>query len=399
MEKRIIYADNAATTKLSGTALEAMMPYLKEEYGNPSSLYAFGQKAKEGLESARLEVAKAVGCEPREIYFTSGGSESDNQALTSLAASGAKKGKKHIISSAFEHHAVLHTLKRLKREGFEVTLLPVHEDGLVRIAELEEAIRPDTAFVTIMYANNEIGTIQPIKEIGRICRAHGVPFHTDAVQAVGHLPIDVAAENIDMLSLSAHKFHGPKGTGALYCRKTLPLLPFIEGGAQERSKRAGTENMAGIAGMAAALKESLENLGEKQKRIRTLRDKLIAGLKTIPHSRLNGDSTQRLPGNVNMCFEGIEGESLLMFLDDEGIMASSGSACTSGSLDRSHVLLAIGVPHEVAYGSLRLTLSEEISAEDVDYMVRKVSEVVGRLRDMSPVWRDLQEGKREYVIR
>lgn len=398
MERKMIYADNAATTKLSERALEAMLPYLKEEYGNPSGLYAFAQREKEALENCRAEVAKIFNCEPREIYFTSCGSESDNQALLSLAASGAKKGKKHIISTAFEHHAILHTLKKLKAQGFEVTLLPVHEDGLVRPGEVAAAIRPDTAFVTIMYANNEIGTIQPISEIGRICREKKVPFHTDAVQAAGHLEIDVQEECIDALSLSAHKFHGPKGVGALYFRKTLPLSNLIEGGAQERNKRGGTENVAGIVGLTAALKEALEGLDQKQKYVSALRDKLIAGLKKIPHSRLNGDGEKRLPGNVNICFEGIEGESLLLFLDDMGIAASSGSACTSGSLDPSHVLLAIGVPHEVAHGSLRLTLCEYNTEEEVDYIIEKVPEVVQRLRDMSPVWRDLQEGKKQHVI-
>ncbi len=397
-EKMAVYADNAATTRMSDAALSAMLPYLKEEYGNPSSLYAFGQRAKEELEKVRTFVAAAFRCEPREIYFTSGGSEADNQALLSLAALGERKGKKHIISTAFEHHAILHTLQKLKSRGFEVTLLPVHEDGLVRPTEVEAAIRPDTAFVTVMYANNEIGTIQPIREIGRICRARGVPFHTDAVQAAGHLDIDVQAECIDALSLSAHKFHGPKGVGALYFRKIYPLVSLVEGGAQERGKRAGTENLAGIVGLGAALKEAMTDCDGKRARISALRDKLIAGLKKIPHSRLNGDGEKRLAGNVNVCFEGIEGESLLLFLDDEGIMASSGSACTSGSLDPSHVLLAIGVPHEVAHGSLRLTLSEYTTEKEVDYIIEKVPEAVKRLRDMSPVWRELQEGKRQYVI-
>ncbi len=398
MERKMIYADNAATTKLSEAALSAMLPYLREEYGNPSGLYAFAQRQKEVLERCRGEIAKILNCEAREIYFTSGGSEADNQALLSLAAAGEKKGKKHIVSTAFEHHAVLHTLRKLQARGFEVTLLPVHEDGIVRPEEAEAAIRPDTAFVSVMYANNEIGTIQPISAIGEICSRRGVPFHTDAVQAAGHLNIDVRAENIDALSLSAHKFHGPKGVGALYFKKTLPLASLIEGGAQERNRRAGTENVAGIVGMTAALQEEMKNLEKNREYVCGLRDKLIAGLKKIPHSRLNGDEKRRLAGNVNLCFEGIEGESLLLFLDDMGIAASSGSACTSGSLDPSHVLLAIGVPHEVAHGSLRLTLSEYNTGEEVEYMVQKVPEVVAKLRAMSPVWRDLQEGKRQYVI-
>ena len=398
MERKMIYADNAATTKLSEAALSAMLPYLREEYGNPSGLYAFAQRQKEVLERCRGEIAKILNCEAREIYFTSGGSEADNQALLSLAAAGEKKGKKHIVSTAFEHHAVLHTLRKLQARGFEVTLLPVHEDGIVRPEEAEAAIRPDTAFVSVMYANNEIGTIQPISAIGEICARRGVPFHTDAVQAAGHLNIDVRAENIDALSLSAHKFHGPKGVGALYFKKTLPLASLIEGGAQERTRRAGTENVAGIVGMTAALQEEIKNLEKNREYVCGLRDKLIAGLKKIPHSRLNGDEKRRLAGNVNLCFEGIEGESLLLFLDDMGIAASSGSACTSGSLDPSHVLLAIGVPHEVAHGSLRLTLCEYNTGEEVDYMVQKVPEVVAKLRAMSPVWRDLQEGKRQYVI-
>ena len=398
MERKMIYADNAATTKLSEAALSAMLPYLREEYGNPSGLYAFAQRQKEVLERCRGEIAKILNCEAREIYLTSGGSEADNQALLSLAAAGEKKGKKHIVSTAFEHHAVLHTLRKLQARGFEVTLLPVHEDGIVRPEEAEAAIRPDTAFVTVMYANNEIGTIQPISAIGEICARRGVPFHTDAVQAAGHLNIDVRAENIDALSLSAHKFHGPTGVGALYFKKTLPLASLIEGGAQERNRRAGTENVAGIVGMTAALQEEMKNLEKNREYVCGLRDKLIAGLKKIPHSRLNGDEKRRLAGNVNLCFEGIEGESLLLFLDDMGIAASSGSACTSGSLDPSPVLLAIGVPHEVAHGSLRLTLCEYNTVEEVEYMVQKVPEVVAKLRAMSPVWRDLQEGKRQYVI-
>lgn len=396
--KRKIYADNAATTGLSEGALRAMMPYLTEEYGNPSSLYEFGQKSKEAIEEAREEIAAFLHCEPREIYFTSGGSEADNQALLSLAALGEKKGKKHIVSTAFEHHAILHTLRSLKKRGFEITLLPVYENGVVRAADVAAAIRPDTAFVTTMYANNEIGTVQPIGEIGAVCKEKGVPFHTDAVQAVGHLEIDVQKENIDALSLSAHKFHGPKGVGALYYKKTLPLVNLIDGGAQERGRRAGTENVAGIVGMAAALKESLHNLAEKNAYVTALRNKLIDGLLEIPHSKLNGDRLCRLPGNSNVSFEAIEGEALLLFLDDEGVMASSGSACTSGSLDPSHVLLAIGLPHEVAHGSLRLTFDEKMQEEDIEYMIGAVKRVVERLRNMSPIWRDLQEGKRNYVI-
>ena len=396
--RKFVYADNAATTKMSERALNAMLPYLREGYGNPSGLYSFAQEAKEALENARAAVAKAIGAEPREIYFTSGGSEADNQALNSLAALGEKKGKKHIISTAFEHHAVLHTLRKLKKQGFEVELLPVNANGVVEPKDLEKAIREDTAFVTVMYANNEIGTIQPIAELGAICREKKVPFHTDAVQAVGHIAVDVNADNVDMLSLSAHKFHGPKGVGVLYCKKTLPLTNLIEGGAQERNKRAGTENVAGIVATAEALGEALENLEGKQAKIKAMREKLVDGLLKIPHSMLNGDREKRLPGNVNICFEGIEGESLLLFLDDEGIAASSGSACTSGSLDPSHVLLAIGVSHEVAHGSLRLTIGEYNTEEEIDYIVEKVPKVVEKLREMSPVWRDLQEGKRQYVI-
>ncbi|MBQ3930663.1 MAG: cysteine desulfurase, partial [Firmicutes bacterium] len=351
-----IYADNAATTRMSRSAIDAMVECMEKEYGNPSSLYTLGQSAKETLERARTQIAAVIGADPKEITFTSGGSEADNQAIRSAALAGRKAGKTHIISTAFEHHAVLHTLKKLETEGFEVTLLPVHEDGLVRPEELEAAIRKDTCLVTVMYANNEIGTVQPITELGAICRAKGVPFHTDAVQAVGHLPIDVKAQNIDMLSASAHKFHGPKGTGFLYVKKGLPLLNLIEGGAQERGKRAGTENVPGIVAMAAALAEAEENMERNTAHLIPLRNRLIEGLKQIPHSALNGDAVKRLPGNVNFCFEGIEGESLLLLLDDRGISASSGSACTSGSLDPSHVLLAIGRVHDVAHGSLRLTL-------------------------------------------
>ena len=394
----MIYADNAATTKMSAAAIEAMVKCMEEQYGNPSSLYAVGQRAKETLERARADVAAVINADPREITFTSGGSEADNQAIRSAAALGRKKGKTHIISTAFEHHAVLHTLKKLESEGFEVTLLDVHEDGLVRVEELEAAIREDTCLVTVMYANNEIGTIQPIPEIGAVCKKHGVLFHTDAVQATGHLPIDVKAQNIDMLSASAHKFHGPKGIGFLYARRGIPLTSLIEGGAQERGKRAGTENVAAAAGMAAALKEAVEHLEENAAHLRPLRDRLIAGLAEIPHSALNGDPVKRLPGNVNFCFEGIEGESLLLLLDDRGICASSGSACTSGSLDPSHVLLAIGRKHDVAHGSLRLTLGEEVTEEEVEYLIRNVKEVVEYLRSFSPIWRDLVQGKAQFIL-
>lgn len=393
-----IYADNAATTRMSRTAIDAMIPYMEKVYGNPSSLYSIGQEAKEALDQAREQVAAVINADPKEILFTSGGSEADNQALRSAAAIGARKGKKHIISSAFEHHAILHTLNRLEKEGFEVTLLPVHEDGLVVPAELEATIREDTCLVTIMTANNEIGTIQPIKEIGAICRSHGVLFHTDAVQAVGHLPIDVKEMQIDMLSASAHKFHGPKGVGFLYARKGIALTNLIEGGAQERGKRAGTENVPGIMSMAAALKEAADHMGENTEHQRVLRDRLIQGLSEIPHSALNGDARKRLPGNVNFCFEGIEGESLLLLLDDKGISASSGSACTSGSLDPSHVLLAIGRVHDVAHGSLRLSLGEDITEEEVDYIIQSVKEVVEYLRSFSPVWRNLMAGKIPFIL-
>ncbi len=394
----MLYADNAATTKMSQTALETMIRHLNETYGNPSSLYTLGQKAKEVLEEARKTVAGVIGADPKEIYFTSGGSEADNQALLTAAALGKKAGKRHIISTAFEHHAILHALRRLERDGFEVTLLDVHEDGLVRPEELEAAIRPDTCLVTVMYANNEIGTIQPIAEIGEICKTHGVLFHTDAVQAVGHIPINVKAEHIDMLSSSAHKFHGPKGVGFLYVRKGVRITNLIEGGAQERGKRAGTENVAGIAAMAAALAESAGKMDETAAELIKKRDRLIEGLRQIPHCALNGDARRRLPGNVNFCFEGIEGESLLLLLDGKGIQASSGSACTSGSLDPSHVLLAIGRIHDVAHGSLRLTIGEDITDEDIDYIVQSVQEVVTYLRSFSPVWRDLQNGTREYIL-
>ena len=394
----MIYADNAATTKMSEAAVHTMISVINENYGNPSSLYSIGQQAKETLEEARKTVAEAIGAEPREILFTSGGSEADNQAIRSMAEEGKKKGKTHIISSAFEHHAVLHTLEKLKKEGFEITLLDVHEDGLVRPEELEQAIREDTCLVTIMYANNEIGTIQPIREIGAVCRKHGVPFHTDAVQAVGHIPVDVNEDSIDLLSASAHKFHGPKGVGFLYARKGIRLTNLIEGGAQERGKRAGTENAPGIAAMATALKDAVANMDRNAALLTANRDRLIEGLKKIPHSALNGDAKRRLPGNVNFCFEGIEGESLLLLLDDNGIEASSGSACTSGSLDPSHVLLAIGRVHDVAHGSLRLSIGEDLSREDADYIIRSVSEVVEYLRSFSPIWRDLEAGKKEHIL-
>ena len=395
----MIYADNAATTRMSETAVAAMTECIRNSYGNPSSLYAFGQEAKERLEKAREEIAGIIGASsPREILFTSGGSEADNQALISAAALGAKKGRKHIISTAFEHHAVLHTLSRLEKDGFEVTLLDVHENGIVRPEEVEAAIREDTCLVSVMYANNEIGTIQPIAEIGAVCRKHSVLFHTDAVQAVGHLPINVQEENIDLLSASAHKFHGPKGVGFLYARKGVPLTNLIEGGAQERGKRAGTENTPGIVAMAAALKERAASLAEDQQKVSALRDRVIDGIGRIPHSALNGDRTNRLPGNVNFCFEGIEGESLLLLLDQKGICASSGSACTSGSLDPSHVLLAIGRVHDVAHGSLRLSLNEENTPEEAETIIRAVTETVDYLRSFSPVWRNLTEGKIPHIL-
>ena len=393
-----VYADNAATTKVSNTAFNAMLPYFKELYGNPSSLYTLGQKSQEAIFSARETVAECLNCDMKEITFTSGGSEADNQAIISGAYLGAKSGKKHIISSAFEHHAVLHTLEKLKKEGFEVTLLPVHSDGLVSVEELKDAIREDTALVTIMFANNEIGTVQPIAEIGKICREKGVIFHTDAVPAAGHIKSDVKALNIDMLSISSHKFHGPKGAGALYVRKGIPILNLIEGGAQERGKRAGTENVPAIVGMAAALKESCESLERNFNYVKSLRDMIASELSKIPHSKINGDLEQSLAGTLNMCFEGIEGESLLLLLDDRGISASSGSACTSGSLDPSHVLLALGLPHEVAHGSLRISLDEYNTKEEAEHIIKNVPEVVEYLRSMSPIWKDLQEGKRNYVI-
>lgn len=393
-----IYVDNAATTKTSRTAIEAMLPYMDKIYGNPSSLHTVGQAAADALRKAREEAAEVLGCEPNEITFTSGGSEADNQALVSAAAIGARKGKKHIISTAFEHHAILHTLKKLEKEGFEVTLLDVHENGMVSAQQVADAIREDTCLVSVMYANNEIGSIQPIAEIGAVCKEKGVIFHTDAVQAVGHVHINVKEENIDMLSLSAHKFHGPKGVGLLYARRGVRLTNIIEGGAQERGKRAGTENIPGIVGMVAALKEANANIDANAEKVSALRDRLIEGLEKIPHSALNGDRTKRLPGNVSFCFEGIEGESLLLLLDAKGICASSGSACTSGSLDPSHVLLAIGRPHEVAHGSLRLTLSEENTQEEVDYIIEETTKVVKYLRDLSPVWKELLSGERKFTF-
>ena len=395
----MIYADNAATTRMSEAAVDAMADCIRNDYGNPSSLYAFGQQAKEKLEEARETIAGIIGAaSPREILFTSGGSEADNQALISAAALGAKKGKKHIVSTAFEHHAVLHTLNRLEKEGFEVTLLDVHENGIVLPEEVDAAIREDTCLVSVMYANNEIGTIQPVAEIGEVCRNRGVLFHTDAVQAVGHLPIDVQKEKIDLLSASAHKFHGPKGVGFLYARKGILLTNLIEGGAQERGKRAGTENTPGIVGMAAALKERAEHMAEERAKVSAIRDRLIEGIGKIPHSALNGDRNRRLPGNVSFCFEGIEGEALLLLLDQKGICASSGSACTSGSLDPSHVLLAIGRVHDVAHGSLRLSLNDENTPGEAEEIIRAVAETVEYLRSFSPVWRNLQEGKIPHIL-
>ena len=395
----MIYADNAATTKMSETAINAMISAMKDTYGNPSSLYVTGQKAKEAIEEAREKIASLIGARASEIIFTGGGSEADNQAIVSTARLGAKSGKKHIISTAFEHHAVLHTLEKLRKEGFEITLLDVHENGLITAEEVEKAIRPDTCLVTIMYANNEIGTIQPIAEIGAVCRSHKVPFHTDAVQAVGHIPIDVEKQNIDMLSSSAHKYHGPKGVGFLYVKKGVRITSLIEGGAQENGKRAGTENVPGIVSMAAALEEAVRDLEKNRDHLIPIRDRIIEGLDAIPHSALNGDREKRLPGNINFCFEGIEGESLLLLLDDKGIEASSGSACTSGSLDPSHVLLAIGRVHDVAHGSLRLSIGEDITEKDADYIVDSVKEVVGYLRSFSPVWRDLVSGKTEFILK
>ena len=394
----MIYADNAATTKMSQAAIDKMVSLMNDTYGNPSSLYRFGQKAKEELELARETIASVIGAEPREILFTSGGSEADNQAIRSAALLGKAKGKTHIVSTKFEHHAVLHTLDKLEKEGFEITLLDVHEDGLVRPEEVAAAITDKTALVTIMYANNEIGTIQPIAEIGKICHEKGVLFHTDAVQAITHVPINVVEQNIDMLSASGHKFHGPKGTGFLYAKKGIKLSNLIEGGAQERGKRAGTENVPGIAAMAVALKEAAYKLDETAKYLIEKRDRLIKGLYEIEHSALNGDAVKRLPSNVNFCFEGIEGESLLLMLDEKGIAASSGSACTSGSLDPSHVLLAIGRVHDVAHGSLRLSLGEDVTDEDIDYMINAVKEVVTYLRSFSPIWRDLVAGKKKFIL-
>ena len=393
-----VYADNAATTQMSRVAIDAMLPYFDKVYGNPSSLHSVGQEAKEALDAARETVAKCLGCEPREIYFTSGGSEADNQAIISAARFGARKNKKHIISTAFEHHAVLHTLNKLEKEGFEVTYLAVSQGHNITAQQVADAIREDTCLVTVMYANNEIGSVLPIAEIGAVCKEKGVLFHTDAVQAAGHIHIDVKAQNIDMLSLSGHKFHGPKGVGALYARRGIPLVNIIEGGAQERGKRGGTENIAGICGMAAALKDACEHIDENMPRVAAMRDRLIAGLSQIPHCDLNGDRMNRLPGNVSFCFEGIEGESLLLLLDYKGVSASSGSACTSGSLDPSHVLLAIGRVHDVAHGSLRLSLCEYNTDEEVDHILKVVPEVVSYLRNMSPVWRDLQTGKRQYIL-
>ena len=394
-----VYADNAATTKMSRTAIEAMLPYMETYFGNPSSLHSVGQRANEGLQQARETVAEVLGCQPKEIYFTSGGSEADNQAIVSAALYGAKKGKKHIISTAFEHHAVLHTLKRLEQQGFDITLLEVHQNGMVTPEQVAAAIREDTCLVTIMYANNEIGSIQPIAEIGAVCKEKGVLFHTDAVQAAGHLHIDVKEQKIDMLSLSAHKFHGPKGVGVLYARRGVVLTNLIEGGAQERGKRAGTENIPAIVGMAAAFAEACRDMAENAEKLSALRDRLIQGLARIPHAALNGDAVQRLPGNVSFCFEGIEGESLLLLLDAQGICASSGSACTSGALDPSHVLLSIGRTHEIAHGSLRLSLCAENTQEEVDYMLRVIPEVVAYLRGMSPIWRDKLEGRREFILK
>lgn len=392
--KRFVYADNAATTPVSQHVVDAMLPYFNECYGNPSSLYSLGRQAKKPLEEARATVAECLGALPQEIFFTSGGSEADNWAIKGIAHEMAKKGKKHIISSKFEHHAVLHSLDALKKEGFEITLLDVYHDGLVRVEDVEKAIRPDTALVTIMYANNEIGTIQPIAEIGAVCKAHGVLLHTDAVQAVGNVEIDVKAQNIDLLSLSGHKFHGPKGTGALYCRKGIRLPNLIDGGAQERGKRAGTENVPGIVGLSVALKDACDTIEERRERLTKMRNRLIDGASKIERSHLNGDRDKRLPGNFNMCFEGIEGESLLLKLDFAGICGSSGSACTSGSLDPSHVLLAIGLPHEIAHGSLRISFSDQNTEEDVDYILEVLPEIVTYLRNMSPLWDEIINGKK-----
>ena len=393
-----VYADNAATTKMSNVAIAAMTACYSDYYGNPSSLHSVGQAAKEKLEDARARVAACLGCEPREIYFTSGGSEADNQAIISAARLGAKKGKKHIISTAFEHHAVLHTLQRLEKEGFEITLLDVRNNHNITAQQVKDAIREDTCLVTTMYANNEIGSILPIPEIAAVCKEAGVLFHTDAVQAVGHLHIHVKEQNIDMLSLSAHKFHGPKGVGVLYARRGIALQNLIDGGAQERGKRGGTENLPGICGLAAALEDACAHMDAHSEKVSAMRDRLIAGLSQIPHCALNGDPIHRLPGNVSFCFEGIEGEALLLYLDAHGICASSGSACTSGSLDPSHVLLAIGRVHDVAHGSLRLSLDHNNTDEEIDHILNAVPQVVSLLRNMSPVWRDLQNGTREYIL-
>ncbi len=393
-----VYADNAATTRTSETAINAMLPFFRETYGNASSLHTPGQRAMEALVAAREKVAAILNADPKEIYFTSGGSEADNQAIVSAARNGARRNKRHIISTAFEHHAVLHTLDKLKKEGYEIELLDVHENGVVTAEQVAAAIREDTALVTIMFANNEIGTLQPIAEIGAVCRERGVPFHCDAVQAVGHVPVDVKALNVDMLSLSAHKFHGPKGVGALYVRKGIPVVNIIEGGQQERGKRGGTENTPGIVGMAAAMEEAVGNLDKSIPYVTALRERLIEGLSQIPHSRLNGDRDRRVPGTVNFCFEGIEGESLLLLLDEKGVAASSGSACTSGSLDPSHVLLAIGLPHDVAHGSLRLSIDDENTPEEVEHILSVVPGIVEYLRDMSPIWDELQKGEKPYLL-
>ncbi len=395
---KTIYVDNAATTAASDSVVQTMARYWQGVYGNPSSLHTVGQIAKEELENARARIAKCLNATPREIYFTSGGSEADNQAIYTAAVLGEKKGKKHIITTTIEHHAVLHPLKKLQKQGFEVTYLPVSQTGLVTPEQVEAAIRPDTALVTIMYANNEVGTIEPIRQIGEVCRKHKVLFHTDAVQAVGHIPVDVEADNIDMLSLSAHKFHGPKGVGVLYCRKTVAVKTFIEGGAQERGKRAGTENLPAICGLAQALEDALCEMPQVSQRLTALRDRLMQGLKAIPYAHINGDLQSRLPGNVNICFEGIEGESLLLLLDQKGICASSGSACTSGSLDPSHVLLALGLVHEVAHGSLRLSLSVYNTAEEVEYIITEVPKIVAYLREISPVWEELEKGERKHIF-
>ncbi|MBQ6707273.1 MAG: cysteine desulfurase [Clostridia bacterium] len=393
-----VYADHAATTRMSEAAKQAMLNAMDTVWGNPSSLYTVGQEAKTALEEAREKMAALLGGAAREYIFTAGGSEADNQALIGAALLGAKKGKKHIISTKFEHHAVLHTLKKLEKEGFEVTLLDVHENGVVTADEVKKAIREDTALVSVMYVNNEIGTVQPIREIGAVCREKGVIFHTDAVQAVGHIPVNVEEDNIDLLSLSAHKFNGPKGVGALYMRRGIRLKPLIEGGAQENGRRAGTENVPGILGMVAALEQAVENMEENNQKILPMRDTLIEGLSAIPYSKLNGDREKRAPGTVNFCFEGIEGESLLLLLDFAGISASSGSACTSGSLDPSHVLLSLGLPHEVAHGSLRLSIDTENTPEQMAYVVEQVNNAVTRLRAMSPVWEQLEKGERRHLF-